>query len=60
MQEFPFTGKAKKTIKVKERLFSNCPSATAKAPVNTLNIFETFVEGRSYDYLRTPHNLAVT
>ena len=47
-------------MKVKERLLSNCPSATAKAPVNTLNIFETFVEGRSRDYLRTPKNIAVT
>ena len=47
-------------MKVKERLFSNCASATAKGPVNTLNIFETFVEGRSYDYLRTPQNIAAT
>ena len=36
-------------MKVKERLFRNCASATAKGPVNTLNIFETFVEGRLFE-----------
>lgn len=47
-------------MKVNERLLSNCLSATAKTPVNTLNIFETFVERRSCGYLRTPQNIAVT